>query len=305
MTGLQCSRRDTSFQNLCFLLSSYWAQQDCVILQPYDMPMGAGTFHPATVLWTLGKKCRRVAYVQPSRRPGDGRYGDNPNRLQKFHQFQVILKPAPDDVRHLLLESFVAIGVDIWHHDIRFVEDDWESPTLGAAGVGWEVWLDGMEVLQFTYFQQVGGIACNPVSAELTYGMERLALSIQEKKSVFDLCWNFPGTPYSYTYGDLFLHNEREFSSWYLEHSALDSLSDDFEKSLHTCKSLLERGLIVPAYEACIASSHAFNMLDARGALSVAQRARCIQRVREVAHICCTEWMRQEMNDEKGIHHVH
>lgn len=296
---LSSSSRDTSFQNLCLQLSLYWAQQGCVILQPYDMPMGAGTFHPATVLWTLGPKSRRVAYVQPSRRPSDGRYGDNPNRLQKFHQFQVILKPAPENVRELLLESFVAIGMDIWNHDIRFVEDDWESPTLGAAGVGWEVWLDGMEVLQFTYFQQVGGIACDPISAELTYGMERLALSIQEKKSLFDLWWNPPDTSHSYTYGDLFLRDEREFSAWYLEHSSIESLSDDFEKSLRTCKDLIKDGLVVPAYEACIASSHAFNMLDARGALSITQRALCIQRVREAAHICCTAWVRQEMGDRE------
>jgi len=277
----------SSFQALILKLQNFWADRGCVILQPYDVEMGAGTFHPATTLRALGPKPWRAAYVQPSRRPTDGRYGENPNRLQHYYQFQVILKPAPADSQSLYLKSLDALGIDPAHHDIRFVEDDWESPTLGAWGLGWEVWLDGMEVTQFTYFQQVGGIECDPVSTELTYGLERLAMYVQGVENVYDLDYNGAGV----TYGDVFKRAEKEFSAFNFEFAATEILLRHFADAEGECRALLERKLPLPAYDQCIKASHCFNLLDARGVISVTERAAYIGRVRALAKGCCEAWL--------------
>jgi len=279
-----------SFQALILRLQNFWADQGCVILQPYDIEMGAGTFHPATTLRALGPKPWRAAYVQPSRRPSDGRYGENPNRLQHYYQFQVILKPAPKDSQDIYLASLEALGIDAKRHDIRFVEDDWESPTLGAWGLGWEVGLDGMEVTQFTYFQQVGGIECDPVSTELTYGLERLAMYVQGVENVYDLDYNGQGVKY----GDVFKRAEREFSAYNFEFADIPLLFRHFADAETECQALLERRLSLPAYDQCIKASHAFNLLDARGAISVTERAAYIGRVRALAKSCCETWLESE-----------
>jgi len=280
-------KTENSFQNLILRLHHFWSAKGCVILQPYDLEVGAGTFHPATTLRALGPEHWKAAYVQPSRRPADGRYGENPNRLQHYYQYQVILKPSPADSQALYLESLGALGIDPLKHDIRFVEDDWESPTLGAAGLGWEVWCDGMEVTQFTYFQQVGGIECNPVAVELTYGLERLAMYIQGVENVYDLDFNGSGV----SYRDVFHQSEREFSAFNFEHANTDRLREHFEDAELECANLLERKLALPAYDQCIKSSHLFNLLDARGAVSVTERAAFIARVRALAKGCCEAWL--------------
>ncbi len=277
------------FQKMLLTLQNYWADQGCVILQPYDMEMGAGTFHPATTLKALGPEPWKAAYVQPCRRPTDGRYGENPMRLQHYYQFQVILKPSPDNMQELYLGSLKAIGIDAELHDIRFVEDDWESPTLGAWGLGWEVWCDGMEVSQYTYFQQVGGFDCKPVSGELTYGLERLAMFVQGVDNVYDLDFNGAGA----TYGDVFLENERQQSAYNFEHADTDKLFEDFKKAQEECAKLLEAELPLPAYEQCIKSSHTFNLLDARGVISVTERQAYIGRVRDLAKGCCEAWIKK------------
>ena len=283
-------RRDgSSFQSLILDLQVFWAEEGCVVLQPYDMQMGAGTFHPATALRALGPEPWKAAYVQPSRRPADGRYGENPNRLQHYYQFQVLLKPSPDDAQDVYLKSLRHLGIDAARHDIRFVEDDWESPTLGAAGLGWEVWCDGMEVTQFTYFQQMGGIECDPVSVELTYGLERLAMYIQGVENVYDLDWDGLGT----TYGDIYMQAEREHSAYNFEHADTDMLTRHFADAEKECKALLdlEAPLALLAYEQCIKASHLFNMLDARGVISATERPAHIGRVRALARGCCEAWL--------------
>ncbi len=267
-------------------LQHYWSDRGCVILQPYDVEVGAGTFHPATVLRALGPDPWRAAYVQPSRRPSDGRYGDNPNRLGAYYQFQVILKPSPPDIIDAYLGSLAAIGIDGTAHDIRFVEDDWESPTLGAWGLGWEVWCDGMEVSQFTYFQQVGGIDCAPVSGEITFGLERLATYIQGKASVYDL--DYGG---GRTYGDVFRENEREFSAYSFEAANTDLLFKQFADAAGECRALVDRALPLPAYDQAIKASHIFNLLNARGVISVAERAAYIGRVRDLTKAVCEGWV--------------
>ena len=276
-----------SFQRMILALHDYWSDRGCLILQPYDMEMGAGTFHPATTLRALGPDAWNAAFVQPCRRPTDGRYGENPNRLQHYYQYQVILKPSPPDLQELYLGSLAAIGVDMTTHDIRFVEDDWESPTLGAWGLGWEVWCDGMEVTQFTYFQQMGGFDMKPVAGELTYGLERLALYIQGKDSVYDLAFNDAGV----TYGDVFLANEREMSKWNFEVADTDALFDLFRKAVAECENCLAAELPIPAYEQAIRASHSFNLLQARGVISVAERQAYIGRVRDLAKGACAAWM--------------
>jgi glycyl-tRNA synthetase alpha chain len=276
-----------SFQDLILTLQRFWAERGCVILQPYDMQVGAGTFHWATTLRALGPEPWRAAYVQPSRRPTDGRYGENPNRLQHYYQFQVLLKPSPEDLQEQYLQSLYALGIDPRRHDLRFVEDDWESPTLGAWGLGWEVWCDGMEVTQFTYFQQVGGIDCHPVSGELTYGLERLAMYVQGVENVYDLDWNGAGT----TYGDVYLQAEREHSAYNFEIADTETLLRHFEDAERECGAILARGLALPAYDRCLAASHLFNMLDARGVISVTERAAYIARVRTLAKACCEAWL--------------
>lgn len=276
-----------SFQDMILALQTYWARQGCILLQPYDKEMGAGTFHPATTLRALGPEDWNAAYVQPCRRPADGRYGENPNRLQHYYQFQVILKPSPPNILELYFDSLRAIGIDFEKHDIRLAEDDWESPTLGAWGLGWEIWCDGMEITQFTYFQQVGGFDCNPVAGEITYGLERLAMYIQGKDNVYDLDWNGRGQ----TYGDVYLQNEREFSAHNFEYADTDMLLRHFEDAERECGRLIVRGLALPAYDQCMAASHAFNLLDARGVISVAERAAYIGRVRALAKACCTAWL--------------
>ncbi len=286
--------RKTCFQGLILTLQDYWANLGCVILQPYDMEVGAGTFHPATTLRALGPETWRAAYVQPSRRPTDGRYGENPNRLQHYYQFQVILKPAPADSQALYLDSLRALGIDPMAHDIRFVEDDWESPTLGAWGLGWEVWCDGMEVTQYTYFQQVGGIDCDPVSVELTYGLERLAMYVQGVENVYDLDWD--GVPVDQggkVYGDVFLQSEREFSTYNFEVASTEVLVQHFVDAEAECGKLLDRNrpLPLPAYDQCMKASHLFNLLDARGVISVTERQSYIGRVRALAKGCCEAWL--------------
>jgi glycyl-tRNA synthetase alpha chain len=280
-----------SFQSLIADLQQFWARQGCVILQPYDIEVGAGTFHPATVLRALGPEPWRAAYVQPSRRPTDGRYGENPNRLQHFYQMQVILKPAPAYSQELYLASLAALGIESRRHDIRFIEDDWESPTLGAWGLGWEVWLDGMEVSQFTYFQQVGGIDCDPVSTELTYGLERLAMYVQGVSSVYDLDYNGVCGPGRISYGDVFQRAEREFSAFNFELADTALLTRHFADAEGECRAVLARGLALPAYDQCLKASHLFNLLDARGALGVTERAAYILRVRDLAKSCCEAWL--------------
>lgn len=283
----QTDAADKSFQSLILKLHAYWAQQGCVILQPYDMEVGAGTFHPATTLRALGPDPWKAAYVQPSRRPTDGRYGENPNRLQHYYQYQAILKPSPDNSQDLYLDSLRELGIDPDYHDIRFVEDDWESPTLGAAGLGWEVWCDGMEVTQFTYFQQVGGIECHPVAVELTYGLERLAMYIQGVENVYDLDFNGLGV----SYGDVFLRAEKEFSAYNFEHADTEKLFRQFEFAEAECHALLAQKLALPAYDQCIKASHVFNLLDARNAISVTERATYIGRVRALAKGSCEAWL--------------
>lgn len=274
------------FQDLILTLQRYWGERGCVILQPHDFPMGAGTFHPATFLRSLGPDHWNTAYVQPCRRPGDARYGENPNRLGHYYQFQVILKPSPPNSQELYLGSLEAIGIDTRKHDIRFVEDDWESPTLGAWGLGWEVWMDGMEVTQFTYFQQVGGVGCAPVCTELTYGLERLAMYLQGVDDVYDLTW-----VEGMSYGDVFKRNEIEQSTYNFEQSDAESLFEIFNKSFAECKRLADAGLVLPAYDQCILTSHTFNLLDARGAISVAERQQYIRRIRELACACAEAWV--------------
>ena len=269
-----------TFQELIFRLQRHWADQGCVILQPYDMEVGAGTFHPATFLRAIGPEPWRAAYVQPSRRPKDGRYGENPNRVQHYYQFQVVLKPSPDDIQDLYLDSLRAIGIDTHKHDVRFVEDDWESPTLGAWGLGWEVWLDGMEVTQFTYFQEIGSLECRPVTGEITYGLERIAMYLQGKDSIFDLAWT-PGV----SYGDVYRQNEVEQSKYNFEHSDAQWLLALFNDCESQAKRLIESGLPLPGYEMVMRCSHTFNLLDARGAISVTERAAYIGRVRTLARL--------------------
>ncbi len=282
---------DNCFQNLIMRLQHYWAECGCVILQPYDAQVGAGTFHPATTLRALGPEPWRAAYVQPSRRPTDGRYGENPNRLQHYYQFQVILKPSPADSQDLYIDSLRALGIDTGLHDIRFVEDDWESPTLGAWGLGWECWLDGMEVSQFTYFQQVGGIECNPASTELTYGLERLAMYVQGVESVYDLDYNGAEGAAKVTYGQVFQRNEREFSAYNFEFADTPRLFAHFADAETECGQLLGANLALPAYDQCLKASHLFNLLDARGVISVTERASYIGRVRTLAKACCEGWL--------------
>ena len=276
-----------SFQDIILTLQNFWARRGCVILQPYDMEMGAGTFHPATTLKCLGPQAWNAAYVQPSRRPSDGRYGENPNRVQHFYQFQVILKPSPQNIQEIYLESLAAIGLDTRLHDIRFVEDNWESPTLGASGLGWEVWCDGLEVTQFTYFQQMGGIACDPVSGEITYGLERLACAAQGLDDIFKIAWNDPDGPSPMTYGDVYRQNEREFSAYNFDEANTQKLFAHFEDAENACNALLAKNLSLPAYDQCMKASHLFNLLDARGVISVLERASFIARVRALAKGCC------------------
>ena len=275
-------RAPATFQALIFELQRYWSAFGCVIAQPYDMEMGAGTFHPATFLRAIGPEPWRAAYVQPSRRPTDGRYGDNPNRLQHYFQFQVLLKPSPDDIQELYLNSLRALGIDLLVHDVRFVEDNWESPTLGAWGLGWEVWLNGMEITQFTYFQQVGGLDCRPVSGEITYGLERIAMYLQGVDSVYDLLWAESAAG-RVTYGDVYLQNEVEMSAYNFEHADTAALFDWFDRCEAEAKRMTERELSLPAYEQMVKASHTFNLLDARKALSVTERQRYILRVRSLA----------------------
>ncbi len=276
-----------SFQRLILTLHDYWSDRGCLILQPYDMEMGAGTFHPATTLRALGPDPWAAAYVQPSRRPTDGRYGENPNRLGAYYQYQVIIKPAPADLQDLYLGSLAAIGIDPLLHDIRFVEDDWESPTLGAWGLGWEVWCDGMEVTQFTYFQQVGGFDCKPVAGELTYGLERLAMYVQGVDNVYDLAFNDAGV----TYGDVFRENEKQFSAYNFEVADTASLFDRFRAAADEAHRCIDADLPLPAYDQAIKASHIFNTLQARGVISVAERAAYIGRVRDLAKGACASWM--------------
>lgn len=276
-------RRDVStFQNMIQTLHEYWAEHGCVIEQPLDIEVGAGTFHPATFLRAIGPEPWRAAYVQPSRRPTDGRYGENPNRLQRYFQYQVVIKPSPEDFQEMYLESLLALGIDPLEHDIRFVEDNWESPTLGAWGLGWEVWLNGMEVTQFTYFQQAGGLDCRPVMGEITYGLERIAMYIQGVESVYDLVWT-SGPQGTITYGDIYLQNEREQSTYNFEHADIKALFEAFDTAERECARLVEAQLPLPAYEMTLHASHTFNLLDARRAVSVTERQRFILRVRTMA----------------------
>ena len=285
-----------SFQRLILTLHDYWSRQGCVILQPHDIEVGAGTLHPATVLRALGPKAWNAAYVQPSRRPGDGRYGENPNRLQHYYQYQVILKPNPPDMQDLYLGSLAEIGLDPTLHDIRFVEDDWENPTVGAWGLGWEVWCDGMEVSQYTYFQQVGGLDVDPVAGELTYGLERLAMYVQGVDSVYDLRFNDQGV----TYGDVFLENERQQSAFSFEVSDVETLKRQFEDMERQVPRILEakgpqgQALVLPAYDHVLKASHLFNLMDARGAIAVAERQSYIGRIRDLCKMCAQEWARQQ-----------
>ena len=280
---LKKKKKDSSegqtFQDIIISLQKFWGKYGCVLLQPYDLEVGAGTFHPATTLRSLGPNPWKAAYVQPSRRPTDGRYGENPNRLQHYYQFQVIIKPSPKNIKNIYLKSLSAIGIDVKKHDIRFVEDDWESPTLGATGLGWEVWCDGMEITQFTYFQQMTGIDCKPVPVELTYGLERLCMFVQGQKNVFDIIWNKEGVKYK----DIFHQSEKEFSAYNFEHADTKILLSNFESAEKECKSLLNKKLALPAYDQCLKASHIFNLLDARGVIGVAERANYIDRIRELS----------------------
>ena len=276
-----------NFQDTILNLQKFWSKHGCIILQPYDMEVGAGTFHPATTLRSLGPKPWKAAYVQPSRRPTDGRYGDNPNRLQHYYQFQVIIKPSPVNIKKLYLKSLFAIGINHKDHDIRFVEDDWESPTLGAAGLGWEVWCDGMEITQFTYFQQMAGFECKPVSVELTYGLERICMFTQQKKNVYDLVWNNNGVEYR----EVFHQAEKEFSAYNFEYANTENLFKIFDMTENEAKSLVEKKISLPAYDQCLKASHIFNILDARGVISVAQRAEYIGRIREITKSAAAIWI--------------
>jgi len=282
-----------SFQDTILNLQKYWSKQGCVIVQPYDMEVGAGTFHPATTLRSLGTKPWKVAYVQPSRRPKDGRYGDNPNRLQHYYQFQVLIKPSPKEIKKLYLNSLNVIGINHNDHDIRFVEDDWESPTLGAAGLGWEVWCDGMEITQFTYFQQMAGMQCKPVSVELTYGLERICMFTQQKKNVFDLLWNNEGIEYR----EVFHQAEKEFSAYNFEYANTENLFKIFDMLEMEAKSLIEKKISLPAYDQCLKASHIFNILDARGVISVAQRAEYIARIRDITKGAAEIWANSQNNN--------
>lgn len=282
-----------TFSQLLLKLQQFWAEQGCNIVQPYDIPAGAGTFHPATLLRSLDSKPWSTAYVAPSRRPTDGRYGENPNRLGAYYQFQVLIKPSPDNIQELYLKSLEYLGLNLQEHDIRFVEDNWESPTLGAWGLGWEVWLDGMEVTQFTYFQQVGGIACDPVAVEITYGTERLAMYLQGVESVFDIVWNTNGDEVT-TYADVHKESEYEFSKYHFEVASVEKLLKDFDDASEECKICLEAGLPLPAYDQCMVASHAFNVLDARKAISQAQRQNYILKVRELSKGCAELYKEQE-----------
>ena len=276
-----------TFQDTILNLQKFWSKHGCLILQPYDVEVGAGTFHPATTLKSLGSKPWKAAYVQPSRRPTDGRYGDNPNRLQHYYQFQVIIKPSPSDIKKLYLKSLSVIGIDHKNHDIRFVEDDWESPTLGAAGLGWEVWCDGMEITQFTYFQQMAGFECKPVSVEITYGLERICMFTQQKKNVYDLIWNNEGIEYR----EVFHQSEKEFSAYNFKYANTEILFKMFDMLEKEAKSLVEKKISLPAYDQCLKASHVFNVLDARGAISVAQRAEYIGRIREITKSAAAIWI--------------
>ncbi len=302
--------RPTSFQEILSRLQQYWAKEGCAILQPYDMEVGAGTFHPATTLRALGSKPWSVAYVQPSRRPSDGRYGENPNRLQHFFQYQVLIKPSPPNFQQMYLNSLSYIGIEPKTHDIRFVEDDWESPTLGAWGLGWEVWCDGMEVSQFTYFQQVGGYDCRPVSGELTYGLERLAMYILDIDHVMELPFNDPKSLIPMTYGDIFLQTEQEYSRWNFDVADTEVLFEHFTQAENQCLSILQmpdidprtgKTIVMahPAYDQCIKASHIFNLLDARGIISVAERQSYIARVRALAKNCAEAFLKTEASGNK------
>ena len=276
-----------SFQDIIMNLQKFWGRNGCVILQPYDLEVGAGTFHPATTLRSLGPKPWKAAYVQPSRRPTDGRYGENPNRLQHYYQYQVIIKPSPNNIKQTYLKSLAAIGIDVKNHDIRFVEDDWESPTLGAAGLGWEVWCDGMEITQFTYFQQMAGFECKPVSVEITYGLERICMFTQQKNNVYDLIWNNENVEYR----EVFHQAEKEFSAYNFEHANTSNLFKIFDMFESEAKSLINKKISLPAYDQCLKASHVFNILDARGAISVAQRAEYIGRIREITKSVASIWI--------------
>ena len=279
-----------TFQDTILTLQKYWSKQGCILLQPYDLEVGAGTFHPATTLRSLGERPWKTAYVQPSRRPTDGRYGDNPNRLQHYYQFQVLIKPSPSNIKKLYLNSIAAIGIDHNINDIRFVEDDWESPTLGAAGLGWEVWCNGMEITQFTYFQQMAGIECKPISVEITYGLERLCMFIQNKKSVFDLIWNNDGVSYK----DVFHQSEKEFSAYNFEYANTDNLFKIFDMIELEARSLIKKEISLPAYDQCLKASHIFNILDARGVISVAQRAEYISKIRDLTKAIGKIWLESQ-----------
>ena len=279
-----------TFQNTILNLQNYWSKYGCIILQPYDLEVGAGTFHPATTLRSLGPKNWKAAYVQPSRRPADGRYGENPNRLQHYYQFQTIIKPSPDNIKKLFLKSLSVIGIDQKNHDIRFIEDDWESPTLGAAGLGWEVWCDGMEISQFTYFQQMAGLQCDPISVEITYGLERICMFTQQKKNVFDLVWNDEGV----TYKDIFYQSEKEFSKYNFDLANTKNLFMTFDILEEEAKNLLNHNLALPAYDQCLKASHVFNILDARGAISTAQRSDYISKIRDMVKGAGELWLKDK-----------
>tara|TARA_B100001027_G_scaffold158385_1_gene111672 strand:- start:6608 stop:7477 length:870 start_codon:yes stop_codon:yes gene_type:complete len=280
-----------SFQNTIFNLQNFWSKNGCVILQPYDIEVGAGTFHPATTLKSLGSKPWMAAYVQPSRRPTDGRYAENPNRLQHYYQFQVIVKPSPDNIKKLFLKSLIEIGIDKSQHDIRFIEDDWESPTLGAAGLGWEVWCDGMEISQFTYFQQMAGFQCDPISVEITYGLERICMFTQQINSVFDIIWNDDGISYK----DIFFRSEREFSKYNFEVANTKSLFQIFSLLEDEAKNLIKNKLLLPAYDQSLKASHVFNILDARGAISIAQRSDYISKIRDLVKSVGELWLKENI----------
>ena len=282
--------KNFSFEKIISRLNQFWSKNGCAILQPYDMEVGAGTFHPATLLKSLGKKDWSSAYVQKCRRPTDGRYGENPNRLQQYFQYQVMLKPSPENIQMLYLDSLEYLGIDLENNDVRFVEDDWESPTLGAWGLGWEVWCNGMEVTQFTYFQQVGGFDCVPVSGEITYGLERLAMFIQKKENVFDLVWNENGL----TYRDIYYQNEVEQSFYNFDYANVSFLKKEFANAEEEAKLLVEKNISIPAYEKCIRASHIFNLLDARGVLSVSERASYIKKVRDISKASCEVYLKKE-----------
>ena len=280
-----------SFQDTILNLQKFWSKNGCIILQPYDMEVGAGTFHPATTLRSLGSKPWKAAYVQPSRRPTDGRYGNNPNRLQHYYQFQVIIKPSPSNIKKLYLNSLSVIGINPKNHDIRFVEDDWESPTLGAAGLGWEVWCDGMEITQFTYFQQMAGFECKPVSVEITYGLERICMFTQQKKNVYDLIWNSEGVEYR----EVFHQAEKEFSAYNFDYANTENLFKIFDMLESEAKSLVGKKISLPAYDQCLKASHVFNILDSRGVIGVAQRAEYIARIRELSKMIGKVWVETQI----------